>query len=102
MTRRFAVNLGKCAADVGIAQSGEPIEAIGWQRLQIATNHVHEHELAQAPEDTLTADTWTFRLRQGDLHVRPKRAIHLITYLENVRQRAQQRVIGSCIAAEEA
>src|SRR5215469_9290694 len=101
MTGRIAMNLGQRTPDVRVTQPGEPIQAVGWQRLEVTTNDIHEHQFAQATEDALTTDPWLLRLRQCDPHIGAERTIQLIAYLEQMRQCVQQRVERARVAAEE-
>ena len=61
------------ASDERIAQPGEPVRAVGRQRLQIAADDVDEHQLAQAAEHALAAEARLLRLGHGELHERAER-----------------------------
>ena len=60
------------ASDERIAQPGEPVGAIGRQRLEVAADDVHEHQLAQAAEHALAAESRLLRFGQGKLHERAR------------------------------
>src|SRR5215472_4195015 len=95
------MNPAKRPPMVRITQPGEPIQAVGWKRLEVATNDIHEHQFTQTTENALTTDPWLLRLRQCNPHIGAERTIHLIAYLEHVRQRTQQRIVRSRVAPEE-
>jgi hypothetical protein len=52
----MAMERGERASDKRIAQPGEPVRAVGRQRLQVPADDVDEHQFAQATEHTLSAD----------------------------------------------
>ena len=84
----------------GIAQPRQPIRSTGVERFGIATHDFYEQQLAQAAEHALPADSRFPRLGERELHVSRERAAGRVLDVDRVRQRHQQRVVGTCVATE--
>ena len=95
---------GQRASDGAVPQAGQPPGLLGGQPGQVAADHLHEHQLAQAQADTFAARPPLLRLRDRKVDEQAERIAggEGLAHVEQARQRRQQRVEGMHVAAEEA
>src|SRR5262249_26625943 len=99
-----AVHERKCAADVAVAQPGEPACLLAWKRIEMHAHGFHEHQLAQASEHALAAGALGGRFgdRQAPELAQPTASLTTVAHHHGTRQRRQQRIERAHVAAEKA
>jgi hypothetical protein len=90
------------ASDVRIAQSGQPVGAVLRQRFKVVADDVDEEQFAEAPEHHFAADARVLRLGDRKLDELRQRTFRTRALVDDARQRREQRVEGTVVAAEEA
>ena len=103
MDRALVQKAERATHDV-VAQAREPSRLLGGQRGQMSPHDLDEHQLAQPEPDAFTAGAPLPRLRDGEIDELAQRVAGRRPggpNVEEVGQRAEQRVEGPSVATHE-